>query len=60
MKAIAVIEGDDVIYRSLSHRGLLSADGSFRSPPHDITPPPTSGELIYVPVFDDLPFQDAA
>lgn len=60
MKVIAVIYQEDVIYRILSHLGLLLTREPSRSPPDDIALPAARKELIYVPVYDDLPFPEAA
>ena len=60
MKVIAVIEQDDGIFRMLSHLGLVPAEDPSRAPPDDIALPAGPKELVYVPVIDDLPFQEAA
>ena len=69
MKVIAVIEQAEVIFRILSHLGLVPAEDPSRTPPDDITLPAAPKELAYVPVFDlpvrrtqtgDLPFPESA
>ena len=60
MKVVAVIEQDDVIFRILSHLGLVPAEDPSRAPPDDMAPPPAPTEWVCVPVFDDLPFPEAA
>ena len=59
MQVIAVIEQDDVIFRILSPFGLVSAEDPSRAPPDAVAPPPAPKEVVYVPVFDDLPFPEA-
>ncbi|MBI2163713.1 MAG: hypothetical protein HYW08_10090 [candidate division NC10 bacterium] len=56
MKVIAVIEDEEVIYRILAHLHLLAPEDGPRAPPK------SAGlrELIYEPVFDDLPWMDPA
>ena len=69
MKVIAVIEQDAVLFRILSHLGLVPAEDPSRAPLDAVAPPPAPKELVYVPVFDlpvrrtqtgDLPFPEAA
>ncbi|MBI3085580.1 MAG: hypothetical protein HYY88_07640 [candidate division NC10 bacterium] len=57
---IAVIEQDDVIFRILSHLGPVLAEDPSRAPPDAVAPPPAPKEWVSVPVFDDLPFPEAA
>ena len=56
MKEIAVIDQEEVIYRILAHLHLLAPGDGPRAPPK------SAGlrELIYEPVFDDLPWMDPA
>ena len=60
MKVIAVIEQNDGIFRILAQLGLVPADDPSRAPPDDIALPAAPKELVYAPVFDDLPFPEAA
>jgi hypothetical protein len=56
LKVIAVIEDDEVIYRSLSHLNLLSSGDGSRPPPRTEGP----RELIYEPGYDDVAWPDPA
>ena len=54
MKAIALIEEEEVIYRILSHLNLLTPGDGPRAPPRNAV----ARELTYDPVYDDLPWPD--
>jgi len=56
MKVIAVIEDEGVICRILAHLHLLAPGDGPRAPPRNAG----LRELIYEPVFDDLPWMDPA
>lgn len=64
MRVIAVIDQEEVIYRILSHLNLLSPGDGPRAPPPrgPSAAPATPGrrELIYEPVFEDLPWPESA
>jgi hypothetical protein len=60
MQVSAVIEHYNVIFRILSHLGLVSPEGPPRAPPDDVASHPAPKEWVSVPVFDDLPFPEAA
>ena len=64
MRVIAVIDQEEVIYRILSHLNLLSPGDGPRAPPPrgSSAAPATTGrrELIYEPVFEDLPWPESA
>lgn len=63
MKVIAVIE-EEIIYRILAHLNLLAPGNGPRAPPKSGLSGPVSParvgrrELIYEPVYDDLPWPD--
>jgi len=60
MKVIAVVEQEDVSYCVLSHLSLLSREDHSRSPPADLPRLTALRDFVHVPVYDDLPFPEAA